>query len=87
MSNKFGQHEHGEAFTIDLNNPRQRECFKQLSDTYAVAGEYLVLLGISLLQTKKATLPCKKCLFDVALQFRDIGALLEELAGFNPNKD
>jgi len=87
MSNnqaKFGVHEHGETLTIDLANPKIKDCLHQVYHLHTDATAYLTILFLALIAQKKINLPCKKCLLDAALQFKDVGAMLEELAGFNP---
>ncbi len=81
MSNKFGVHEHGEKLTIDADDPNTRECLSRLVRLHDDATRYLQVLILQLGFKRKSTLPCKQCLRDTALQFKDVGSLLEELIG------
>ncbi len=80
MNTKFKQLQHGEKLTIDLHNRQQNECLHSIDDLASETTEFLLNLMIAIVKYDKFELPCRKCLLDTALKFRDIGSLLEELA-------
>lgn len=81
MENKFGLIKHGISIAVDLNNSYDHELFMKIDNHFSSISEYLVTSAVYLKQNNnKANLPCKACLLDIALQCRDLGSLIEELA-------
>lgn len=70
---------HGEQVFIDYNTADRR--VKEIIKLQQRASLYLSdLLSIVITDDKIAAWPCRQCMLDVALQFRDLSELINELA-------
>lgn len=82
---KFGLHKHGaEKVMINPLADNVSDVVNRLLKEHQSATDYLDMIVMALtvhrLGGTNMVFPCKKCLLDTALQFRDIGSMIEELA-------
>lgn len=80
MSNKFN-HEHGEIVTVDCDDPKTQQCLNDILKLHESGSAYLQVILVALALKRKVDIPCKQCMRDIALQFKDMGSLIEELIG------
>lgn len=70
---------HDKGFIIDLNEAKAKDAMKKLTFLQVSASMYLAAILATLNSNNKVSIPCKRCLLDVALEFEEIGSLIREL--------